>query len=90
LLKNHSTPVIPFPEASIAGIRARPVGFEPLLNTEEAAGLIGGIHPKTLMKWARQNRVPGYQIGRGWFFRASELNSALPRFARIAPANMPA
>jgi hypothetical protein len=90
LPKNHSTPVISFTEAPMTGTEAQTTGFEPLLNTEEAARLIGGIHPKTLMKWAREARVPGYQIGRGWFFRASELNATLPAFVRIRPANMPA
>jgi Helix-turn-helix domain len=48
--------------------------FEPLINVNEAAKLIGGLHPKTLMRKARNGDVPGYQISRSWFFRASELD----------------
>jgi excisionase family DNA binding protein len=51
--------------------------FEPLLNADEAAQLLGGIHPKTLQRWARLGVVPGYQISRSWHFRASELDRYL-------------
>ena len=89
-MKSHSQPVIPFPEVSIAGAAARPAGFEPLLNTEEAARLLGGLHPKTLMKWARRGEIPAYQIGRLWFFRASELNAWLLTSPKIRSTNVPA
>jgi excisionase family DNA binding protein len=55
--------------------------FEPLLSADEAAKLLGGIHPKTLMRRARSGDVPGYQISRSWFFRASELDSWLQSLA---------
>ena len=48
--------------------------FEPLLKVEEAALLLGGMHPKTLMRLARLGEVPAIKIGRCWFFRASALN----------------
>ncbi len=48
--------------------------FEPLLTVAEAALLLGGIHPKTLMRLARLGEVPAIKIGRCWFFRASALN----------------
>jgi excisionase family DNA binding protein len=64
--------------------------FEPLLSAEQAAALLGGIHPKTLMRWARSREIPGYQIGRAWFFRASQLNHWLLTSGKIRPANMPA
>lgn len=48
--------------------------FEPLLRVEEAATLLGGMHPKTLMRLARLGEVPAIKIGRCWFFRASALN----------------
>jgi excisionase family DNA binding protein len=89
-MNSLTKPVIPFPEASIAGTAAQPAGFEPLLNTEEAARLIGGIHPKTLMKWAREGELPAYRIGRLWFFRASELNRWLSDSNKIRAANVPA
>lgn len=49
--------------------------FERLLNTDEAANLLGGLHPKTLMRLARNGEVPAIKIGRCWFFRASALNT---------------
>ncbi len=36
--------------------------FEPLLNSEESASLLGGIHTKTLQRMARRGELPGYQI----------------------------
>ena len=47
--------------------------FEPLLNTEQAASLLG-IHPKTLQKLARKGKVPAIRIGDLWRFRATELD----------------
>jgi hypothetical protein len=64
--------------------------FQPLLSAEQAAVLLGGIHPKTLMRWARRREIPGFQIGRGWFFRASQLNHSLLTSDKIRSANMPA
>jgi|SRR5689334_10778233 excisionase family DNA binding protein len=52
-------------------------GFEPLIGSLEAAKLLGNIHIKTLQRYARHQRVPGYQIGGHWYFRASELDSWL-------------
>lgn len=54
-----------------------PHDFEPLLGSCEAARLLGNIHVKTLQRYARCKRVPGYQIGGHWYFRASELDSWL-------------
>jgi excisionase family DNA binding protein len=48
--------------------------FEPLLNSEEAAALLGNLHVKTLQKYARLGSVPSYRIGGHWYFRASELD----------------
>jgi excisionase family DNA binding protein len=62
------------------GIRSAgkiPQGFEPLIGSCEAARLLGNIHVKTLQRYARHGRVPGYQIGGHWYFRASELDSWL-------------
>ena len=47
-------------------------GFEPLIGTEEAAALLQ-IHPKTLQRMARRGEVRGYQLGKLWRFRASDL-----------------
>ena len=54
-----------------------PHRFERLIGTYEAARLLGNIHVKTLQRYARQRRVPGYQIGGHWYFRASELDTWL-------------
>jgi len=51
--------------------------FEPLLDTKEAAKLLGNIHVKTLQRYARQGEVPGYRVGGHWYFRASELDAWL-------------
>lgn len=51
--------------------------FEPLIGSPEAAKLLGNIHVKTLQRYARRRRIPGYQIGGHWYFRASELDSWL-------------
>jgi excisionase family DNA binding protein len=54
-----------------------PLGFEPLIGSLDAAKLLGNIHVKTLQRYARHQRIPGYQIGGHWYFRASELDSWL-------------
>ena len=51
--------------------------FEPLIDSYDAARLLGNIHIKTLQRYARHRRVPGYQIGGHWYFRASELDAWL-------------
>jgi excisionase family DNA binding protein len=48
-------------------------GFEPLLDSAEAAALLK-IHPKTLQKLARNREVAAIQIGKLWRFRASALD----------------
>jgi excisionase family DNA binding protein len=48
--------------------------FEPLLNDEKAAEMLGGMHPKTLQRMARSGQIPAHKIGRFWYFRASELD----------------
>ena len=55
-------------------------GFEPLLDSEEAAALLK-IHPKTLQKMARTGEITGIQVGRLWRFRASALNRWLEEIA---------
>jgi len=51
--------------------------FEPLLDARQAATLLGGLHVKTVQRMARRGELPGYQIGKFWFFRASELSEWL-------------
>lgn len=47
--------------------------FEPILYAEEASSLLG-VHPETLRRWARENRVPCHRVGRRISFRSTELN----------------
>jgi excisionase family DNA binding protein len=65
----------PGARAAVAATRSPPA-FEPLLDSEEAAQLVG-IHPKTLQKLARADVVPAHRIGKLWKFRASELDEWL-------------
>ena len=51
--------------------------FEPLIGSGQAARLLGNIHVKTLQRYARLGRIPGYQIGGHWYFRESELDAWL-------------
>jgi len=46
---------------------------EPLLDCAAAAAVLGGLHPKTVERWAREGRIPVYHYFRPWKFRASEL-----------------
>jgi len=55
-------------------------GFEPLLDSEEAAALLK-IHPKTLQKMARNGEVVAIQIGKLWRFRASALDEWVKKIA---------
>jgi excisionase family DNA binding protein len=48
--------------------------FEALISSTQAARLLGNLHVKTLQRYARQGRLPGYQIGGHWYFRESELD----------------
>lgn len=47
--------------------------FEPLLSAVQAAPLLG-LHPNTLLSWAREGRIPSLRLGRRVAFRASALN----------------
>ena len=53
------------------------VAFESLISSTQAARLLGNLHVKTLQRYARLGRLPGYQIGRHWYFRESELDAWL-------------
>ncbi|MGO9211050.1 MAG: helix-turn-helix domain-containing protein [Terriglobales bacterium] len=50
--------------------------FEPLLDDDQAAELLG-LHPKTLQRLARRGQIPAYRIGRFWRYRVSELDAWL-------------
>jgi excisionase family DNA binding protein len=84
-MPSHSSPVVSFPAPPMTGIKAQPAGFEPLLNTEEAAALLQ-VSRKTLERWARAGRVPAFNLGR-WRFRASQLDVWLKSSVQSGSAN---
>ena len=53
---------------------SNPASFERLLTAAEAGKLLD-LHPVTLLRWARQGRVPHRKLGRKVTFRVSELNA---------------
>jgi excisionase family DNA binding protein len=58
--------------------------FEPLITAAEAGRLLGK-HPVTLLRWAREGRVPAHRLGRNVAFRASELDAWLSGNTLIVP-----
>ncbi len=69
-------------DANTSGRRApshpkRGQAFEELISSTQAARLLGNLHIKTLQRYARLGRLPGYQIGGHWYFRESELDAWL-------------
>jgi len=66
-LQPRSAP--PRTQGTAVGVTA----FEPLLDLEQAAALLG-MHWKTLETMARAHRVPALKVGKRWRFRASALN----------------
>jgi excisionase family DNA binding protein len=58
--------------------------FEPLISATEAGKLLG-LHPVTLLRWAREGRIPHRRLGRKVTFRTSELNSWYARSTLIVP-----
>lgn len=64
-------------------------GFEPLLNLQEAARLLG-MHWKTLEILARRGTVPAAKLGKRWRFRASAINDWLTTRFQPGRAEQPA
>ncbi|WP_353073079.1 helix-turn-helix domain-containing protein [Tunturiibacter gelidiferens] len=56
-----------------------PVVFEPLISAVDAGQLLN-LHPVTILRWAREGRIPHRRLGRRVVFRVSELNSWLTIF----------
>ena len=46
---------------------------EPFLDCIRAAAFLGGLHPKTVERWAREGCIPAYRYFKRWRFRGSEL-----------------
>ena len=63
-----------------------PSSFEPLIDVETAAQLIG-LHPKTVMRMARDKHIPAFHLGRYWMFRPSLIDSWLTTQLQSTAAN---
>lgn len=50
--------------------------FEALLDSEQAGALLH-VHEKTVIRWARQRKLPSMRLGKLWRFRASQLDEWL-------------
>jgi len=48
--------------------------FQPLITAAEAAKLLN-LHHVTVLRWARQGRLPHLRLGRKIMFRASALDA---------------
>jgi excisionase family DNA binding protein len=60
--------------------------FEPLINAGAAAQILC-LHPKTLMRMARENRIPAFHYGRYWMFRPSMIDAWLTTQLQSTVAN---
>jgi len=65
--------------------------IEPVWNCIEAARFLRS-HPKTVKRLAQLGQIPGCRLGRGWFFRPSDLDAILrsgvsssEKATRVAP-----
>ena len=67
---------------AVDGFGRGPVSFEPYVDSA-AAGQFLGLHPVTVMRLAREGRLPGHPVRnakrRQWRFLLSELSSWLAR-----------
>lgn len=59
---------------------------EPLVDVVAAAQLVG-LHPKTIMRMARDRRIPSFHIGRYWMFRPSLIDAWLNTQLQSTVAN---
>jgi excisionase family DNA binding protein len=50
----------------------------PLLTPAQAAERLR-LHPKTVVRMARDGRLPALKVGTGWRFHADQLDIAAPR-----------
>jgi excisionase family DNA binding protein len=59
-----------------APLTPRTTTFEPLISAVDAGQLLD-LHPVTLLRWAREGRIPHRRLGRRVVFRVSELEKWL-------------
>ncbi|RZU40346.1 helix-turn-helix domain-containing protein [Edaphobacter modestus] len=45
------------------------------LWTPAEAGVFLGLHPKTVLRFAREKVIPALRLGKHWRFRAEDLTS---------------
>ena len=48
--------------------------WEPLQTPQEAASYLR-IHPKTVIRMARNQKIPALRLGKHWRFRGSDLTA---------------
>jgi len=53
-----------------------------LLTIEETAKYLD-VHPMTLYKWARDDKVPATKIGKVWRFRKEKLDKWLDKHTEV-------
>ena len=66
------------------------VALPALLNVKQVAAYLG-LHRVTVLQFAREGKLPGLKIGRGWRFRADEIRDWLEtqRQQSDFPPNIP-
>jgi len=47
---------------------------EKLLTVQETAGYLD-IHPITLYKWLKKNKIPATKLGKNWRFKKAKLEA---------------
>jgi excisionase family DNA binding protein len=54
-------------------------GADVFLTPEQASRFLGGVHPRTRTRWARESVIPAYPMGEGkrrlWRFRREDLQA---------------
>jgi excisionase family DNA binding protein len=60
--------------------------IEPLLDSDEAAAFLK-IHPKTLVRKAREGRIPAHRVGKGWRVHKSELDHWLDEPGQVVESS---
>lgn len=59
--------------SALALLSQKSVTFERMISAVDAGELLD-LHPVTLLRWAREGRVPHRRLGRRVVFRVSELD----------------
>lgn len=59
-----------------------------LLTAEEAARYLG-LHPETVRKMAREQRLPRVKVGRVWRFRPTDLDDWAARGGTLSQEQQP-